>query len=115
MECASGAANLVVAVLAVSSIPRLMCAQVLLVGVPAVFPERGGTAQLFWGLLVCFVSASLYMMAAPYVENSDDHLAQLAQLQIYLTLLSSLALRAVPPSAAVGSMITVILFLVPLR
>jgi len=88
--------------------------KVLLVGVPAVFPERGGTAQLFWGLLVCFVSASLYMMAAPYVENSDDHLAQLAQLQIYLTLLSSLALRAVPPSAAVGSMITVILFLVPL-
>ena len=56
--------------------------QVLLVGVPAVFPERGGTAQLFWGLLVCFLSASLYMMAAPYVEDSDDHLAQLAQLQI---------------------------------
>ena len=86
----------------------------LLVGVPAIFPERGGTAQLFWGLLVCFLSASFYMMAAPYIEDSDDHLAQLAQLQIFLTLLSSLALRAVPPSEAVGNMVTVLLFFVPL-
>ena len=89
--------------------------KVLLVGIPAVFPERGGTAQLFWGLLICFLSAAFYMMAAPYVEDSDDHLAQLAQLQVYLTLLSSLALRAVPPSKAVGDMVTVILFAVPLR
>ena len=87
--------------------------KVLLVGIPAVFPERGGTAQLFWGLLVCFVSAAFYMMAAPHIEDSDDHLAQLAQLQVYLTLLSSLALRAVPPSEAVGTMVTVILFAVP--
>jgi hypothetical protein len=28
--------------------------KVLLVGVPSTFPERGGTAQLFWGLIVCF-------------------------------------------------------------
>ena len=89
--------------------------KVLLVGIPCVFPERGGTAQLFWGLLVCFLSASFYMMAAPYIEDSDDHLAQLAQLQVYLTLLSSLALRAVPPSEVVGNMVTVILFAVPLR
>ena len=68
--------------------------KVLLVGVPCVFPERGGTAQLFWGLLVCFVSASFYMMAAPYIEDSDDHLAQLAQLQVYLTL--TLTLQVYP-------------------
>ena len=91
------------------------CLQVLLVGVPAVFPERGGTAQLFWALLVCFLSASFYMLSTPYVEDSDDQLAQLAQLQIYLTLLSSLALRAVPPSEAVGNMVTVILIAVPIR
>ena len=28
--------------------------KVLIVGVPSVFPGRGGTPQLFWGLLVCF-------------------------------------------------------------
>ena len=54
------------------------------------------------------------MMYAPFVADSDDKLSQLAQLQIYLTLLSSLALRATPPSAFVGSLVTVILFLVPL-
>ena len=53
-------------------------------------------------------------MYAPFVKDSDDMLSQLAQLQIFLTLLSSLALRAVPPSKIVGDMVTVILFLVPL-
>jgi len=88
--------------------------KVLLVGVPATFPERGGTAQLFWGLLVCFVTFGAYMMYAPFIEDSDDKLSQLAQLQIFLTLLSSLALSAVPPSEVVGQLVTVILFLVPL-
>ena len=81
---------------------------------PATFPERGGTAQLFWGLLVCFVTFGAYMMYAPFIEDSDDKLSQLAQLQIFLTLLSSLALSAVPPSEVVGQLVTVILFLVPL-
>ena len=114
--------------------------KVLLVGVPSIFPDRGGTAQLFWGLLVCFATfgksratikpcsprvpsslhqclsrpAGAYMMYAPFVEDSDDKLAQLAQLQVFLTLLSSLSLRAVPPSEFVASLVTVILFLVPL-
>jgi len=88
--------------------------KVLLVGVPSTFPERGGTAQLFWGLLVCFATFGAYMMYAPFIEDSDDKLSQLAQLQIFLTLLSSLALSAVPPSEVVGQLITVILFLVPL-
>ena len=86
----------------------------LLVGVPAMFPDRGGTLQLFWGLLVCFATFGAYMMYAPFIEDSDDMLSQLAQLQIFLTLLSSLALSAVPPSKIVGDMVTVILFLVPL-
>jgi len=86
---------------------------VLLVGVPSTFPDRGGTAQLFWGLLVCFGTFGAYMMYAPFVEDSDDHLSQVAQLQIFLTLLSSLALRTTPPSKLVGDMVTIILFLVP--
>ena len=53
-------------------------------------------------------------MYAPFIEDSDDKLSQLAQLQIFLTLLSSLALRATPPSAFVSSAVTVILFVVPL-
>ena len=40
-------------------------------------------------------------------------LSQLAQLQVFLTLLSSLALRASPPSKLAGDLVTVVLFLVP--
>ena len=52
-------------------------------------------------------------MWAPFINDSDDVLAQLAQLQIFLTILSSLALRAMPPSAFVGSLVTALLFVVP--
>ena len=53
-------------------------------------------------------------MYAPYIEDSDDKLSQLAQLQIFLTLLSSLSLRALPPSPFVSNLVTVVLFMVPL-
>ena len=85
----------------------------MLVGVPSTFPKRGGTAQTFWGLLICFMTFGAYMMLAPFIVDSDDFLSQMAQMQIFLTLLSSLALRASPPSEIVGTMVTVILFAVP--
>ena len=53
-------------------------------------------------------------MYAPFVEDGDDKLSQLAQLQIFLTLLSSLSLSATPPDPFVSSLVTVILFAVPL-
>lgn len=36
--------------------------KVMLVGVPAMFPDRGGDAQLIWGLMVCFISFGGYMV-----------------------------------------------------
>ena len=87
--------------------------KLLLVGVPSTFPERGGLAQLFVGLLVCFTTFGAYMLYTPFVEDSDDALSQLAQAQIFLTLLSSLAPRTFPPSKLVGDLITAILFIVP--
>ena len=65
----------------------------LLVGVPAAFPGRGGNAQLVWGLLVCFITFGAYMMFAPFVKDSDDQLQQMAQGQIFLTLVASIGLR----------------------
>ena len=90
-----------------------MLRKVALVGVPSLFPGRGGIAQLFWGLLVCFSTFGAYMMYAPFKNASDDTLSQLAQLQIFLTLLSSMALRETPPSEFVGSLVTYVLFIVP--
>ena len=54
------------------------------------------------------------MMYAPFIDDSDDLLSQFAQLQIFLTLLSSLALRTTPPSEFVGNLVTAVLFAVPL-
>ena len=88
--------------------------KVLLVGVPSMFPDRGGSMQLFWGLLVCFTTFGAYMLYAPFVDHTNDKLAVLAQLQIFLTLLSSLALRMTPPDEFISSLVTVLLFVVPL-
>ena len=88
--------------------------KVLLVGVPATFPERGGTVQLFWGLLVCCLTGTVLTLKSPYANPRDNLLAQFAQLQIFFTLLSSLALRTTPPSKIVADMVTVILIAVPL-
>ena len=88
--------------------------KVLIVGIPATFPERGGTAQLFWGLIVTCLSGIFLTRFSPYANSNDNLLAQFAQFQVFLTLLSSLALRASPPSKVVGDMITVILIAVPL-
>jgi len=90
-----------------------MIRKVLLVGVPATFPDRGGNLQLVWGLLVCFISAGMYMMYAPYVEDGDDRLAQLAQLQVFVTLAASIGLRATPPEPILTSLCNILLVLVP--
>ena len=58
-----------------------------------VFFEMGSVAQLTYGLLVCFLSFGLYMMFSPYADDSDDRLAQLCQMQIFFSLVSSLLLK----------------------
>jgi len=87
--------------------------KVLIVGIPATFPERGETAQLFWGLLVTCLTGTVLTLFCPYANPRDNLLAQLAQLQVFFTLLSSFALRATPPSEVVGHMVTAILIVVP--
>jgi len=91
-----------------------MLRKVLLVGVPAMFPERGGNMQLVWGLLVCFITFGMYMMWAPFIKDSDDHLQQLAQLQIFISLVASLSLRATPPDPLMSGLVSALLFIVPL-
>ena len=87
--------------------------KVLLVGVPATFSDRGGDIQLVWGLLVCFITFGGYMLLAPYVKDSDDQMAQLSQVQIFLTLVASTALR-LNPDSSLGTLVTVLFFIIPL-
>ena len=87
--------------------------KVLLVGIPAMFPDRGGNAQLVWGLMVCFITFGMYMMYAPFIADSDDQLQQLCQAQIFITLVASIGLRMDPPDETLATIISVVLFFIP--
>jgi len=82
--------------------------------VPACFSDRGGDAQLMWGLMICFLTFGAYSTFAPFIKDSDDKLAQLAQIQIFLNLVVSIGLRMNPDDATLGAILTVILFFLPI-
>lgn len=86
----------------------------MLVGVPAAFPGRGGNAQLIWGLLVNFITFGAYMMFAPFVNPSDDQMQQLAQGQIFITMVSSIGPKMTPPDSTLDSIVSICFFIVPL-
>ena len=88
--------------------------KVLLVGLPACFPDRGGNTQLVWGLMVCFFTFGAYMMFAPFVEDSDDQLQQLAQFQIFLTLVASIGLRMSPPNETLSTLMSILIVCIPI-
>ena len=88
--------------------------KVLLVGVPASFPGRGGNAQLVWGLLVCFFTFGAYSLEAPFISDSDDSLQQLAQTQVFLTLVASIGLRMTPPDETLSTIVSLLLFALPI-
>ena len=72
----------------------LDCARKLaIVCLPVFFQPSGSVSQLIFGLMVCFLTFGAYMVYAPYVDDSDDHLAQLCQVQIFFALVSSIALK----------------------
>ena len=64
-----------------------------LVGVPVFFEPAGGVAQLTFALIVCFVTFGMYTALSPYVDDGEDHLAQLCQAQIFFVLLASIVLH----------------------
>ena len=54
------------------------------------------TAQLAFGLLVCFFSFAAYALIGPFLNVSDDRLSQLCQAQIFFALVSSMILQTDP-------------------
>ena len=69
------------------------CARkILLVGMP-VFFEVGSVEQLAYGLIVCFISFGAFALLRPYASDMDDQLAQLCQMQIFFSLVSSIILK----------------------
>jgi len=69
--------------------------KILLIGLPIFFPA-GSPAQLIFGLIMSFLSYGAYCVCAPFMKEEDDILAQVAQVIIFLSLVSSLVTNAYP-------------------
>ena len=59
---------------------------------PVFFPI-GSVAQLIFGLIICFVTFGAYSFFEPYANREDNHLALMAQAQIFFCMLSSIGLK----------------------
>jgi len=64
-----------------------------LVGLPVILQPSGSAAQLMCGLIVCFLSMSMLSTYAPYIDPSDNFLAKVAQVSLFFSLVSSIALK----------------------
>ena len=91
------------------------CARkICLIGLP-IFFEPGSAVQLIVGLLVCFISFGMYASYEPYVRDSDDRLAKVAQVSLFFSLVSSIALKVESDSSteALGNVLIVTLMVPP--
>ena len=59
---------------------------------PVFFQPSGSASQLLFGLMVCFVCFGAYVHFDPFEDRGNDAVAQLCQVQIFFSLLSSVAL-----------------------
>ena len=87
--------------------------KILLVGLP-VFFEPESVEQLTVGLIICFMVFGAYMMWAPFIDDGDDFLSQICQLQIFISLLSTIVLKANPDSQFMSIFLVVMLATPPI-
>merc|ERR1711935_759523 len=59
---------------------------------PVFFQPSGSASQLLFGLMVCFVCFGAYVHFDPFEDRGNDAVARLCQVQIFFSLLSSVAL-----------------------
>ena len=67
-----------------------------------VFFTAGGVTQLLFGLMICFLTFGSYTMLHPYALDEDNNFAILAQIIIFFSLVSSIALATASPTGAVA-------------
>ena len=86
--------------------------------VPVFFQPSGSASQLTFGLMVCFVAFGAYVHFDPYEDRGNDAVAKLCQMQIFFSLLASVALSSISSEQEAGSnmdVLLVVLYLVPVR
>jgi hypothetical protein len=82
--------------------------KILLIGLPIFFPP-GSPPQLIFGLMICFLSYGAYCVYSPYVADDDDLIAQVAQVIIFFSLISSLVTDAYPEDSLMSALLPALL------
>ena len=85
--------------------------------VPVFFQPSGSDSQLIYGLMICFVSFGAYVHFDPYEDRGNDAVARLCQMQIFFSLLASVALTSASEQNAGSNMdiLLVVLYCLPVR
>ena len=102
-----------------SHLPQIFeCIRKLAVAcVPVFFQPSGSDSQLIYGLMVCFVCFGAYVHFDPYEDRGNDAVARLCQMQIFFSLLASVALTSASEQNAGSNMdiLLVVLYCLPVR
>ena len=69
--------------------------KITLIGLPIFFPP-GSPPQLIFGLIICFLSYGAFIFYSPYIRDDDNFLAQVSQVIIFFSLVSSVVTNAFP-------------------
>ena len=85
--------------------------------VPVFFQPSGSASQLIYGLMICFVCFGAYVHFDPYEDRGNDAVARLCQMQIFFSLLASVALTSASEQNAGSNMdiLLVVLYCLPVR
>ena len=85
--------------------------------VPVFFQPSGSASQLIYGLMICFVCFGAYVHFDPYEDRGNDAVARLCQMQIFFSLLASVALTSASEQNAGSNMdiLLVVLYFLPVR
>jgi hypothetical protein len=80
---------------------------------PVFFQPSGSASQLVFGLMVCFVAFGAYVHFDPYEDRGNDAVAALCQMQIFFSLLASVALTSASDDTGtnMGVLLVVLYFL----
>ena len=85
--------------------------------VPVFFQPSGSDSQLIYGLMICFECFGAYVHFDPYEDRGNDAVARLCQMQIFFSLLASVALTSASEQNAGSNMdvLLVVLYCLPVR
>ena len=85
-----------------------MVRKLVVVGLPCIFPT-GSVSQLFFGVLVCFLTWGILLYVRPYERASDGLIASTSQFSLFCTIGASMLLKTNSDSPVIDGVLTTLL------